>query len=141
MPRARARRRRRRALAIVLTLACCGMPATASADMSVSNYLLIETGQAEVDPRYAYVYVSGVLDALTAFNEAMRGAGISLFCPVDREQPIAIDAFKGLIDRAIEQEKAIRSDFEQYARAASIGIVGLGVLNEALPCTDVATDP
>jgi len=141
MPRARARRRRRRALAIVFTLACCGMPATAGADMSVSNYLLIETGQAEVDPRYAYVYVSGVLDALTAFNEAMRGAGISLFCPVDREQPIAIDAFKGLIDRAIEQEKAIRSDFEQYARAASIGIVGLGVLNEALPCTDVATDP
>ena len=126
-----------RAIAILLTLAC-GLPAAARADMSVSNYLLIETGQAEVDPRYAYVYVSGVLDALTAFNEAMRGAGISLFCPLDGEQPIEIDTFKSLIDRAIEQEKAIRSDFEQYARAASIGIVGLGVLNEALPCTDAA---
>jgi hypothetical protein len=128
-----------RAIAVLLTLAC-GVPATARADMSVSNYLLIETGQAEVDPRYAYVYVSGVLDALTAFNEAMRGAGISLFCPLDGEQPIEIDAFKRLIDRAIEQEKAIRPDFEQYARAASIGIVGLEVLNEALPCTD-AGDP
>jgi hypothetical protein len=127
-----------RAIAVLLTLAC-GLPATARADMSVSNYLLIETGQAEVDPRYAYVYVSGVLDALTAFNEAMRGAGISLFCPLDGEQPIEIDALR-LIDRAIEQEKAIRPDFEQYARAASIGIVGLEVLNQALPCTD-AGDP
>ena len=140
MPRAQAPGRRR-ALALVLALACCGPPAAARADMSVSNYLLIETGQAEVDPSYAYVYVSGVLDALTAFNEAMRGAGISLFCPVDGEQPIAIDAFKGLIDRAIAQEKAIRPDFEQYARAASIGIVGLGALNEALPCADAAGGP
>ena len=129
-----------RAIAVLLTLAC-GLPATARADMSVSNYLLIKTGQAEVDPSYAYVYVSGVLDALTAFNEAMQGAGISLFCPVAGEQPIEIDVFKSLIDRAIEQEKAIRPDFEQYARAASIGIVGLGVLNEALPCTSAAGDP
>jgi hypothetical protein len=127
-----------RGLAILLTLACGSMPATGRAAMSVGNYLLIESGEAEVDPRYAYVYVSGVLDALTAFNEAMRGAGISLFCPVDDAQPIEIDAFKALLDRAIEQEKALRPDFEQYARAASIGIVGLGVLNEALPCADAA---
>ena len=131
----------KRALAVLLTLASRGMPATGRAAMSVGNYLLIESGEAEVDPRYAYVYVSGVLDALTAFNEAMRGAGISLFCPVDDAQPIEIDAFKALLDRAIEQEKAVRPDFEQYARAASIGIVGLGVLNEALPCADAAGGP
>jgi hypothetical protein len=127
-----------RALALLLALAGA-LPARA--DMSVSNYLLIESGQAEVDPRYTYVYVSGVLDALTAFNEAMREAGISLFCPVADARPIEIDAFKSLIDRAIEREKASRPDFEQYARAASIGIVGLGALNQALPCTDAAGRP
>ncbi|MGH6900155.1 MAG: hypothetical protein ACREJ5_26995 [Geminicoccaceae bacterium] len=130
-----------RALALLLTFACCGLPAIGRADMSVGNYLLIETGQAEVDPGYAYVYVSGVLDALTTFNEAMRSAGISLFCPVDDEQAMEIDAFKALIDRAIAQEQAIRPDFEAYARAASIGIVGLGVLNEALACADAASGP
>ena len=102
----------------------CRQPGRAA--MSVGNYLLIEAGQAEVDPRYAYVYVSGVLDALTTFNEAMRGAGISLFCPIDDAQPIEIDAFKALIDQAIEQDKAVRPDFEQYARAASIGSSGSG---------------
>jgi hypothetical protein len=126
-----------RALAILLALACWGLPATARGDMSVDSYLLIETGQAEVDPRYAYVYVSGVLDALTTFNEAARAAGISLFCPID-DQVIEIDRFKALIEQAIEQAKSIRPDFEQYARAASIGVVGLGVLNEALPCADAA---
>ena len=124
-----------RALAALLALACWGVPATARGDMSVDSYLLIETGQAEVDPRYAYVYVSGVLDALTTFNEAARAAGISLFCPTD-DQVIEIDRFKALIDQAIEQAKSVRPDFEQYARAASIGIVGLGVLNEALPCAE-----
>jgi hypothetical protein len=122
-----------RALATLLALACWGLPAPARGDMSVDNYLLIETGQAEIDPRYAYVYVSGVLDALTTFNEAVRGAGVSLFCPTD-DRVIEIDRFKALIDQAIEQAKSIRPDFEQYARAASVGIVGLGVLNEALPC-------
>jgi hypothetical protein len=131
----------KRALAVLLTLAALGIPATGRAAMSVGNYLLIESGETEVDPRYAYVYVSGVLDALTAFNEAMRGAGISLFCPLDDAPPIEVDAFKGLIDGAIEQEKAARPDFEQYARAASIGIVGLGVLNEALPCADAPIGP
>jgi hypothetical protein len=127
-----------RALAILFALVCWGLPATGRGDMSVGNYLLIETGEAQVDPRYAYVYVSGVLDALTTFNEAVRGAGISLFCPTD-DQVIEIDRFKTLIDQAIAQAKAIRSDFEQYAHAASIGVVGLGVLNEALPCADAVT--
>jgi hypothetical protein len=106
--------------------------------MSVGNYLLIETGQAEVDRRYAYVYVSGVLDALTAFNEAMRGAGISLFCPDDDQTAIGIDRFKALVDQAIERARTTRPDFEEYARAASIGVVGLEVLNEALPCAEPA---
>jgi hypothetical protein len=127
-----------RALAILLALVCWGLPATSRGDMSVGNYLLVETGEAQVDRRYAYVYVSGVLDALTTFNEAVRGAGISLFCPTD-DQVIEIERFKTLIDQAIAQAKAIRSDFEQYARAASIGVIGLGVLNEELPCADAAT--
>jgi hypothetical protein len=127
-----------RALALAITLACGTLPAPARADMSVTNYLLLESGQVEVDPGYTYVYVSGVLDALTAFNEAMRSAGISLFCPLDDQPGIEIDAFKALIDRAIERDKASRPDFDQYARAASIGIIGLGVLNEALPCADPA---
>jgi hypothetical protein len=127
-----------RALALALALACGGLAAPARADMSVTNYLLLESGQVEVDPRYTYVYVSGVLDALTAFNEAMRSAGISLFCPPDDQPGIEIDAFKALIDRAIERDKASRPDFDQYASAASIGIIGLGVLNEALPCADPA---
>jgi hypothetical protein len=130
-----------RALALAIGLACGGLPATSRADMSITNYLLLESGQVEVDPRYAYVYVSGVLDALTVFNEAMRSAGISLFCPLDDQPGIEIDAFKDLIDRAIERDKASRPDFDQYARAASIGIVGLGVLNEALPCADAAGGP
>jgi hypothetical protein len=130
-----------RTCALVLAVVCGGLPATGRADMSVTNYLLLESGQAEVDPRYTYVYVSGVLDALTAFNEAMRSAGISLFCPLEDQPGMEIDAFKALIDRAIEQDKASRPDFDQYARAASIGIVGLGVLNEALPCADAAGGP
>lgn len=125
-----------RPLAMLLALACCGQPATVRAAMSVDNYLLIETGQAQLDPDYAYVYVSGVLDALTTFNEAMRGAGISLFCPVDDHKVIEVDMLKALIDQAIERAKEVRPDFEQYARAASIGIVALGVLNEALPCAE-----
>ena len=127
-----------RALAFVLAIACCAQPATGRAAMSVGNYLLIETGQAEVDPNYTYIYVSGVLDALTTFNEAMQGAGISLFCPVDDQKVIEVDEFKALIDQAIERAKATRPNFEQYAHAASIGIVGLGVLNEALPCAAAA---
>jgi hypothetical protein len=130
-----------RTLALALAVACGSLSATGRADMSVTNYLLLQSGQVEVDPRYAYVYVSGVLDALTAFNEAMRSAGISVFCPLDDQPGIEIDAFKALIDRAIEQDKASRPDFDQYARAASIGIVGLGVLNEALPCADPADSP
>jgi hypothetical protein len=103
--------------------------------MSVENYLLIESGQAQVDPDYSYVYVSGVLDALSAFNEAMRSAGVSLFCPVDEQQVIEIEVFKGLIDQAITRARTEQADFAQYARAASIGIIGLRVLNEALPCS------
>ena len=130
-----------RVLSLAIAVVCGGLPAPARADMSVTNYLLLESGQVEVDPRYTYVYVSGVLDALTAFNEAMRSAGISLFCPLDDQPGIEIDAFKALIDRAIERDKASRPDFDQYARAASIGIIGLGVLNEALPCADPAGGP
>jgi hypothetical protein len=108
-----------RALGLAIALAW-GLPATARADMSVTNYLLLESGQVEVDPRYTYVYVSGVLDALTAFNEAMRSAGISLFCPLDDQPGIEIDAFKALIDRAIERDKAsARISISMRARRAS----------------------
>ena len=54
------------------------------------------------------------------------------------EPAIEIERFKALIDQAIREDKAIRPDFDQYARAASIGVVGLGVLNETLPCPEAA---
>lgn len=131
----------RRILACLLAVIFGAHPSLGRAAMSVETYLLIETGQGQVDPDYSYVYVSGVLDALTAFNEAVRSAGVSLFCPADDEQTIELDAFKGLIDQAILRARANEADFKQYARAASIGIIGLGVLNEALPCIDSPAGP
>jgi hypothetical protein len=122
--------------ALALALAALGAPSAGHAAMSVGNYLLIETKQVEVDPDYAYVYVSGVLDALTAFNEALRATGVSLFCPTDDQNVIAIDAFKMLIDQAIVEAQQSRPDFEEFARSASLGIIGLGVLNETFPCAD-----
>jgi hypothetical protein len=125
-----------RLVALALTLSVLGAPSTGRGAMSVGNYLLIETKQVEVDPDYAYVYVSGVLDALTAFNEAVRATGVSLFCPTDDQDVIAIDVFKTLIDRAIVRAQEERPDFEEFARSASLGIIGLGVLNETFPCAD-----
>ena len=42
-----------------------------------------------------------------------------------------------LIDQHIDQEQKRRSDFRSYAQAATVGIVGLQVLNETFPCADL----
>ena len=130
-----------RVIACLISIVCSTQPSIGRAAMSLESYLLIETGQAKVDPNYSYVYVAGVLDALTAFNEAVRTAGVSLFCPADDQRMIEVETFKGLIDQAIVRARTTQADFEQYARAASIGIIGLGVLNAALPCAGPESDP
>lgn len=128
---------KRAALAGAITAGLTALPADSSrATMSVGTYLLIETGRVEVDPDFTFVYVSGVLDALIVFNEAIRPTGISLFCPVDENNVIDDDTFKDLVDQAIIDAKEDRPDFEAFAESASIGVVGLGVLNETFPCAE-----
>jgi len=121
---------------LLLAPATTFWPGAGRAAMSLENYLLIENEIVTVDPDYNLVYVAGVLDTLVATNQAVASAGVNLFC-LPNDVILQIEGFKGLIDQHIDQEQKRRSDFRSYAQAATVGIVGLQVLNETFPCADL----
>ena len=119
-------------------LAMIGLTAStpALASMTIREYLKVERGEMQgVDPALNVVYVWGVMDALGAFDEAIRqNLGQTLFCAPAGAAPLDVEEFKVSIDREIENARTEVVDFESWIDRATIGTLGLEVLSEVYDC-------
>lgn len=121
-----------RLLFVVIGLAVLSMPARAS--MTVEEFL---SGRGNQDDLTNAVYVWGVMDALGAFDDAIRvGLGQTLFCKTDEVEPPTVERMVNEIEREIEFSRKRVIDFEAYSRDTTIGEVGLIVLTKLYGCEE-----
>ena len=117
------------ALLCALGLLLLGAAAPAKA-MTVEEFLA--TGKAR-PKEWLEAYFIGLRDAVYDYNTAMQAAGIKVFCPVENEPPMSSDELRRRIEALIASRET-ETDFDSFSTEATLGLVSVQILNQALPC-------
>ena len=112
-----------------------GLATTANASMSVEEYLEGQAGQRDGSDLSNLIYVWGVMDALGAFDDAIRAhLGHTLFCVDEENGRVTVERMIAEIDREIEFARKRVIDFSTYTKQTTVGDVGLIVLSNLHKC-------
>ncbi len=116
------------ALALISTL-------PVRAEVSLLDYLSIESGNDGPRKEKLQIYLAGVLEALLTFNELNRPIDVNLIC-IPPGTRLDLPAFQASLDQVVELTRAEQKDFAAYAEQANISVIGLTALNREFPCSD-----
>lgn len=123
----------RAAVGAGLVLCLLAQPGPAAA-MTVQEYL-DAVGRQEAASTLGRYFV-GMSDGLFAFNDALSGAGIRVFCPPAGEAVMEAEELRRRVDAVVRERQETRPDFATYAATATIGLTAIEILNEIYPCDE-----
>lgn len=106
-----------------------------AAAMTVQEYLDAVERQEEATSSLGRYFV-GMSDGLFAFNDALSGAGIRVFCPPADEAVMEAEELRRRVDAVVRERQETRPDFATYAATATIGLTAIEILNEVYPCAE-----
>lgn len=114
---------------------CLMVQSGPAAAMTVQEYL-DAVGRQEAATGSLGRYFVGMSDGLFAFNDALSGAGIRVFCPPPDEAVMAAEELRRRVDAVVRERQETRPDFATYAATATIGLTAIEILNEIYPCDE-----